>query len=180
MLKVVLLQKTYSTGLLCWDPGTVRNTIFVGSQLQCEIEVGRSMIRGKMPSWSEVEVGQSVSIDSSWPGASVVWMKMKTDLFPASSKLENSLSQITSSLIVHIILLASPFPLGSLWEVKICSMPSVAMAFTELLAVGCEQSWLISLTHGLLPSLRIPGEWPSPPPLLEIDTPSLYGNQSSL
>ena len=63
MLKVVLLQKTYSTGLLCWDPGTVRNTIFVGSQLQCEIEVGRSMIRGKMPSWSEVEVGQSVSLE---------------------------------------------------------------------------------------------------------------------
>jgi len=44
-------------------PGTVRRVVFVGSRLQCEIEVGTSVIRGDMPPWIEVEVGQSVSIE---------------------------------------------------------------------------------------------------------------------
>jgi len=44
-------------------PGTVRRVIFVGSRLQCEIEVGTSVIRGEMPPWLEIEVGQAVSVE---------------------------------------------------------------------------------------------------------------------
>jgi len=44
-------------------PGSVRRAVFVGSRLQCEIEVGRSVIRGEMPSWSEVRLGQTVSVE---------------------------------------------------------------------------------------------------------------------
>jgi iron(III) transport system ATP-binding protein len=44
-------------------PGIVRRTIFVGSKFQCEIELGETVIRGELPPWSDVKVGQRINAE---------------------------------------------------------------------------------------------------------------------
>lgn len=43
--------------------GTVKQAVFVGNRLQCEVEVGNLLIRAEMPSWLDVRPGGSVTIE---------------------------------------------------------------------------------------------------------------------
>jgi iron(III) transport system ATP-binding protein len=43
--------------------GTVKRSVFVGSRLQCEVEVGELIIRTEMSSWLDVKAGGSVTIE---------------------------------------------------------------------------------------------------------------------
>ena len=61
--EAVVVHIGSNSGVQNMFPGTVKRVVFVGSRLQCEIEVGTSVIRGEMQPWLEVEVGQSVSVE---------------------------------------------------------------------------------------------------------------------
>jgi iron(III) transport system ATP-binding protein len=43
--------------------GSVKRVVFVGSRLHCEIEIGSVLIRGEMPSWTEITAGQQINVE---------------------------------------------------------------------------------------------------------------------